>query len=215
MPDLDELLKHARWFGRSSLLIEDGALKVYLDPVGMPADVPKADVVFMTHPCDDHFSVKDVEEISTPSTVVAGPRDCVSKFRLNQMPLRPDHPWEILGLKVKPIAAYNPREGTLHARGHDWLGYFIEFPSGSVYLPGATSFVPEMKDLHPDVMFFPVAARDGLRENEFLPCLEALKPKAVVPVHYGPEDRKAFDVLAKACGRLGIRFEEMKVLLAH
>jgi L-ascorbate metabolism protein UlaG (beta-lactamase superfamily) len=211
MPELDDLLKRVRWFGRSSLLIQGGGLNVYFDPAGAPPDGPKADVVFMTHPCDDHFNEKDVEAISTPSTVVAGPRDCVAKFRLNQMPLRPGVAWDILGLPVKPVAAYNPREGTFHPRHNDWLGYFVQFPGVSMYLPGATSFVPEMKDLRPDVMFFPVAARDGFRPDEFVPVLTALQPKVVVPVHHGPEDRKALEVLAQGCRKLAIRFEEKAV----
>lgn len=204
----DEFLNRCRWLGGSSLLIQDLGLNVYVDPVAVPAIGPKADVIFLTHPCGDHCSPADVEAISTPATVVAGPRDCVSKFRLNQMPLRPGVRWEILGMDVTPVAAYNPREGTFHPRGNDWLGFFIRFKDFAIYCPGATSFVPEMKDVHPDVMFFPVAAKDGFREDEFLPCLEALKPKVVVPVHYAPGDRKLLNVLLQACGRLGIDFKE-------
>ena len=207
--DMDRLLSRFRWLGRSALRFQDG-LTVYVDPSGVPHDSPKADVVFLTHPCDDHCKESDVEAISTPATVVAGPRDCVSKFRLNQMPLRPGSEADILGMRVRPIAAYNTREGSHHAKGNGWLGYFIRFPgSASIYYPGASSFVPEMRGLRPDVLFFPVAVHDGLRDDEVLPFLEELKPGIAVPVHYRPDpDRPALERLRAACRKLGIDCKE-------
>jgi L-ascorbate metabolism protein UlaG (beta-lactamase superfamily) len=202
---LERFLSRCRWLGRSALLIQDG-LTVYVDPVGAPAGSPKADVIFFTHPCGDHLVEKDVEAVATPATVVVGPRDCVSKFRLNQMPVKPGVDLDVLGLKVKPVAAYNTRKGSPHSRDNGWLGYFIQFPgSCSIYHPGASSFVPEMRGLRPDVLFFPVAIHDGLSENEVVPLLKELQPKVVIPIHHRPEqDRAALDRLVKACRGLGI-----------
>ena len=213
MSDIDQFLARCRRLGGSSILIQHGGT-AYIDPVDVPAGSPRADVVFLTHTCGGHCSEKDVEAISTPSTVVAGPRDCVSKFRLNQMPLHPGEPREILGMRVEPVAAYNPREGTYHPKGNDWMGFFIQFPGSlSIYYPGATSFVPEMRDVHPDVLFFPVAAHDGFREDEVVPFLETIKPKVVVPVNYSLEqDRKALDRLAQACRRLEIGFKDREAV---
>jgi L-ascorbate metabolism protein UlaG (beta-lactamase superfamily) len=203
--DMDRFLSRWRWLGRSALLFQDG-LTVYVDPVGVPADAPKADVVFLTHPCDDHCLEKDVDAVATPATVVAGPRDCVSKFRLNQMPMRPGEARDVLGMKVSPVAAYNTREGSHHAKDNGWLGYFIEFPgAGSIYYPGASSFVPEMRGLRPDVLFFPVAVHDGLTDGEVAPFLEELKPKLVIPIHHDAQrDGPALERLLGACRRLGI-----------
>jgi L-ascorbate metabolism protein UlaG (beta-lactamase superfamily) len=202
---MDRFLSRCRWLGRSSLLIQDG-LTVYIDPVDVPPGSPKADVIFLTHPCGDHCMEKDVDAVATPATVVAGPRDCVSKFRLNQMPLRPGDVRDILRMAVKPVAAYNTREGSHHAKGNDWLGYFIQFPgSRSIYYPGASSFVPEMRGLRPDVLFFPVSVHDGLLENEVVPFLEELKPEVVIPIHHDSErDRAALERLLKACRGLAI-----------
>ena len=207
--DLDGFLLRCRWLGGSALLIQEG-LTVYIDPAGAPAGSPKADVVFLTHPCGDHLVEKDVDAVSTPATVVAGPRDCVSKFRLNQMPVKPGVDLDILGMKVKPVAAYNTREGSPHFKGNDWLGYFIRFPGAcSIYYPGASSFVPEMRGLRPEILFFPVAVHDGLLESEVVPFLEELAPKIVIPIHYVPErDRPALERVRAACRTMGIDCRE-------
>jgi L-ascorbate metabolism protein UlaG (beta-lactamase superfamily) len=207
--DIDRFLSRVRWLGRSALLFQDG-LTAYIDPAGAPAGSPKADVVLLTHPCDDHLVEEDVDSVATPATVVAGPRDCVSKFRLNQMPVKPGVDLDILGLKVKPVAAYNTREGSPHAKRNDWLGYFIRFPGApSLYYPGASSFVPEMRGLRPDILFYPVAVRDGLLESELVPFLQELKPKLVIPIHHGPEDRAALERLRAACRELAIDVREL------
>jgi L-ascorbate metabolism protein UlaG (beta-lactamase superfamily) len=212
--DLERFLSRSRWLGRSSLLLQDG-LTVYVDPVDVPRGLPKADVVFLTHPCGDHCSEKDVEAVATPATVVAGPRDCVAKFRLNQMPLRPGESRDILGLSVKPVAAYNLRPESPHSRDRGWLGYAIRFPTCSIYLPGASSFVPEMSGLRPDAVFLPLAVHDGIEEHEIIPFLRELRPSVVVPFHYQAEcDRPALERLRAACDTLAIAARELPAPLS-
>ncbi len=88
-----------RAVGRSGVLIE-GGLTIYIDPEGPVDGLPKADLVLLTPARADGACTAAVEALSTPSTIVCGPKDCVASFRLNQMPLRFGQPRSVLGVLV-------------------------------------------------------------------------------------------------------------------
>ena len=110
-----------RRVGKSGFLIQDG-LTVYVDPVDVPAGLPKADIVFLTGPGEGRYSPKDVEAVSTASTVVAGSKDCVARFRLNQLPVREGEVKNVLGLSVRIQAAGEP----------GCLSYVLHLPGGAL-----------------------------------------------------------------------------------
>ena len=45
------------WLGHASFAINSGDTLVYIDPFRLDADAKRADVVLVTHPHFDHFSV--------------------------------------------------------------------------------------------------------------------------------------------------------------
>ena len=48
---------HIHWMGQSAFRIEDGTMQIYIDPFKLPANLPKADIIFITHSHYDHFSM--------------------------------------------------------------------------------------------------------------------------------------------------------------
>ena len=73
--------------GEGGLLIERGGLVVYIDPNGPRAGLPKADIVLLSAVDPRQVPEEGVRAVSMPTTIVAGLPPCVSRFRLNQLPL--------------------------------------------------------------------------------------------------------------------------------
>ncbi|MBI3547464.1 MAG: MBL fold metallo-hydrolase [Elusimicrobia bacterium] len=132
-----KLLERTRWLGKAGFLI-DGRLKVYVHPsaIAGAGDLPKADVVLVRENHPDHCSVPDVESVSVAQTVVAGPPECVCRFRLNQLPFAADQTKPLLGMKV-----------TMTRRG-----FLFEIDGVRVYHPGSGE--PE-SDVAADVLLIP------------------------------------------------------------
>lgn len=86
--------------GRGGLRAQIAGLVVYADPVGVPADAPKADLVLLSAVDPKEVSERDVLAVSGPSTIVAGLPPSVSRFRLNQLPILQGQTREALGLTL-------------------------------------------------------------------------------------------------------------------
>lgn len=108
-----------RWLGHAGFLIQ-GRLTVYVDPWNVPEGLPKADLILFTSGRERHCSADDVGKLATPQTIVAGPRDCVSRFRMNQLPMAPGETKDILGLRVEAAPAA------------DRLAYVLHLPDGKI-----------------------------------------------------------------------------------
>jgi len=208
---MKELLEKITWLGCAGFLIKD-KLTIYIDPIGLADGLPKADIVFLTHSHDAHCSKADVEKISTPQTIVVGPKDCVSRFRLNQLPMLPGETKRILGLEATAIASYNAKEDTVHPSRHNWLGFVLKTAGGNIYHTGDATWVPEMETVRADVLLFPVEGRDAFGADDERRCLETVKPKAVVPMHFDPPgDAARLERLSRECARLGIGFHRLEL----
>ena len=86
--------------GEGGLLLERGGLVVYIDPSGACAGLPKADIVCLSAVDPRRVSEEGVRAVSTPTTIVAGLPPCVSRFRLNQLPLLHGQSRQALGLEL-------------------------------------------------------------------------------------------------------------------
>ena len=90
----------ARPAGEGGLLIERGGIVVYIDPCGACEGLPKADIVCLSAVNPRRVPEEGVRAVSTPITIVAGLPPCVSRFRLNQLPLLHGQSRQALGLEL-------------------------------------------------------------------------------------------------------------------
>lgn len=90
----------ARQGGEGGLLIERGGLVVYIDPRGPAEGLPKADVVCLSAVDPRRVHEEGVRAVAAPTTIVAGLPQCVSRFRLNQLPLLHGQSRQALGLEL-------------------------------------------------------------------------------------------------------------------
>ncbi len=182
---MNSLLEDLLWLGHSSLLI-DGPQKIYIDPFNMDEDLPKADLILITHAHFDHCSPTDVAKIARPETIIVGPPDCVSKFKYNQIPMAPDQTEKVSGVTVHALAAYSP-DSPYHPKEKGWLGYLVEVNGRRIYHAGDTCLHEAMAGLITDVAFFPIDSVYNMNAAQGIAALEAMGPKfpLVVPIHFG------------------------------
>ncbi|HAZ09323.1 MAG TPA: hypothetical protein DCZ01_12580 [Elusimicrobia bacterium] len=86
--------------GEGGLLIERGGLVVYIDPNGACEGLPKADIVCVSAVDPRRAPETGVRAVSMPTTIIAGLPQCVSRFRLNQLPLLHGQSRTALGLEL-------------------------------------------------------------------------------------------------------------------
>ena len=75
------LLANIRWFGHASFRFTDqnGNKVYYVDPFDLQkTDLQPADLVFITHAHQDHFSPNDLAKILKDDTIVIAPPDILS-----------------------------------------------------------------------------------------------------------------------------------------
>ncbi|MBF8249272.1 MAG: hypothetical protein HW374_2072 [Bacteroidetes bacterium] len=132
--------QHVHWLGHASFRIEDGATQIYIDPWKLPANTPKADVIFITHAHYDHFSPEDIAKIKKESTAFFAPKDVGYQLDGNVISVVPGQSFNLGSLRVKTVHAYNLGK-QFHPKQNNWVGYLITLSTGQkIYHSGDTDF---------------------------------------------------------------------------
>jgi len=172
-----------RFLGHASFIIEE-KVKVAIDPFHVSVIEPM-DFIFITHSHFDHFSSRDIGKLSGENTLLIGPEGCRKKLEAlsgNILPVKPSKEYNP-GVRFKTLPAYNKRR-PFHLKRKNWVGYLI-FLEESVYHPGDTDFLEEMRGLEPDVFFAPVSGFFTMGAKQAAEAVAEIRPKRVIPMHYG------------------------------
>ena len=158
---------------------------IYVDPFKIKKDKNDADIVLVTHDHYDHFSPEDIEKIINNETIIVAPKTAksLSKMR-NTVLVEPNNVYEVKGIKIETIPAYNVNK-QFHQKDNQWVGYIIEIDKTRYYIAGDTDVTPENKQVNCDVAFIPVGGTYTMNYTEAAELANAIKPKIVVPTHYG------------------------------
>ena len=174
-------LRFLDWFGHASFLIKNEQ-HLYFDPWDLPdVSLPEADIVFITHDHPKHSSLPDVRRIAKIDTIVVGPKSCLRKFMLNQVPISPDQTKDVLGYSIRAVPAYDPDDGRAHPRSNNGLGYIVQVGQTSVYHAGDTGLIPEFDRVRADVALIPVGGEDTMDAAD---AAKRIKARITVPMHY-------------------------------
>ena len=111
------------------------------------------------------------------------------------------------------IHAYNINKSA-HTQDEDWLGYLIQIDEVKIYHAGDTDLIPEMKKLSTsniDIALLPVGGTYTMNAGEAAKAAAVIKPKLVIPMHWGTiiGDKTDVDIFAKYCSAEGV---EVRVL---
>ena len=175
---------------QSSILIDD-KVKVYFDPLKMDKR-HDADYIFITHSHYDHFSKEDILNIKNDNTVIICPYDiydnCLemgfSKDKV--IKVKPCEEYDYGVIRFKTVYAYNLNK-TFHLKESNWVGYLLEFEGKKYYIAGDTDVIMDnlsvLKNI--DVAFIPIGGTYTMDVLEAADFVNKIKPKSVVPIHYG------------------------------
>jgi L-ascorbate metabolism protein UlaG (beta-lactamase superfamily) len=196
-----DVLDRFTWLKNSSFLY-DGDSKVYLDPWGVPDGAPQADVIFVTHAHDDHFSAEDIEKVRADHTRIATTADVAKELSGSIETVSPGDALELAGISVDVVPAYNsaPDRQNFHPKANNWVGYVFTLEGTRIYHSGDTDAIPEMEAIDCDIAFLPIGGTYTMTAEEAVDAVHKLGPKIVVPMHYGfvagtPKDMERFKKL--------------------
>jgi L-ascorbate metabolism protein UlaG (beta-lactamase superfamily) len=201
-----DVLDRFTWLKNSSFLY-NGEKKVYLDPWGVPDGAPKADVIFVTHAHEDHFSAEDIEKVLVDHTRIATTADVAKELSGSVEIVSPGDALELAGISVDVVPAYNtaPDRQNFHPKSSGWVGYVFTLEGTRIYHSGDTDAIPEMEAIDCDIAFLPIGGTYTMTAEEAVDAVRKLGPRIVVPMHYGfvagtPEDMERFKELVPDVG---------------
>ncbi len=205
------------FLGHGTLMLTFGSMVIHVDPVSDMADyanLPKADIILVTHEHFDHFEPQTIEMLRKDGTAVVGTESCTQKIN-NCLVMKNGDVKTIQGLTIEAMPAYN----TIHMRapGNPFHprgvgnGYVITFNDKKVYIAGDTENIPEMKELTGiDVAFLPMNLPYTMTPEMVADAARAFRPKVLYPYHFGDTDTSKLTDLLRDCTDIEVRIRDMQ-----
>jgi L-ascorbate metabolism protein UlaG (beta-lactamase superfamily) len=202
-----------KWLGHASFYLTDQKTKriYYVDPFDVESLTPeKADLIFITHAHQDHFSLLDLKKITKADTIIIAPPDILREIGRRdtlKQAVEPNRNYEVKGFSFQTIPAYNttPEKLHFHPKENNWVGYIFELNGKKIYHAGDTDFIPEMKQLkalHLDVALLPIGGKFTMAVEEAADAANAIAAKITVPMHYKRLNPDTFRELEEKFKRL-------------
>jgi len=204
------------FIGHGSLIFTFGGKVIYVDPYGEVADysqLPKADIILLTHDHYDHFDLSAIKAIRTEQTKLILTAACAKKIS-GGIVMKNGDVQIIEGIKVEAVPAYNiihKRDDgqPFHPKGVG-NGYILTFGDKRVYVAGDTENIPEMdalKDI--EVAFLPMNLPFTMTPEMVADAARRLKPKILYPYHYGDTDTSKLVELLKEEEEIEVRIRPL------
>jgi len=192
---------------------------IHVDPVGRYADysqLPKADLILITHEHGDHLDTKVIKIISSEKTDLVLTEKCVEKAKIEDgIIMKNGDIKTVQNLKIEAIPAYNIKHmrspgNPYHPKGVG-NGYIITFGDKRVYVAADTENTPEMKALkNIDIAFLPMNLPYTMTPEMVADAAKAFMPKILYPYHYGNTDTSKIVELLKDVEGIEVRIRDMK-----
>jgi L-ascorbate metabolism protein UlaG (beta-lactamase superfamily) len=203
--------------GHGSLYFTFNNKVIHIDPVGRYADysqLPKADIILITHEHGDHLDPKAIAAIRKKDTQLIYPKSCATQVSGGKI-LSNGENTTVTGIKIEAVPAYNlehkRNDGVpYHAKGSG-NGYVLTFGELRAYVAGDTENTPEMKALkNIDIAFLPMNLPYTMTPEMVADAAKGFKPKILYPYHYGDTDPLQLKDLLKENKEIEIRIRNLK-----
>jgi len=164
--------------------------KIYVDPFLIQEETKDADLIFITHAHDDHFSTESIEKIKNESTVLVVPESMrkhaeMLKWDAAQLVfVQPETRMDICGILTEVIPAYN-LEKPFHPRSNQWVGYVLHLDGIRCYFTGDTDATRECAAVQCELAVVPVGGEFTMNVEEAAALVREMCPAIAIPVHYG------------------------------
>lgn len=172
-----------RKLNHSGFIIKDKGLNIFIDPFEVDCR-EKADIILITHPHFDHYSIDDINRICKDDTKIVCPGK--NFYRLDEcMDIKPWEEMKFGECKVIAVPSYNKNKH-FHPKSNGWVGYIVEVSGHRIYHAGDTDFIDEMKNIkNIDYAMFPISGTYTMNAKEAAAAANMICPKCAIPMHYG------------------------------
>ena len=161
---------------------------IYFDPFKIEEFKNDADIIFITHNHYDHMDLGSIEKVKNDNTIVVAPLSMEEVIRnikfKDYIFLSPNDEINIENIHIKAVPAYN-LEKPFHPRTNNWLGYIITYNNISYYIAGDTDKTKEAESVKCDIALIPIGGHFTMNVDEATELINIIKPKLVIPTHYG------------------------------
>jgi L-ascorbate metabolism protein UlaG (beta-lactamase superfamily) len=183
------------WLGHDGFKIESNGETLVIDPFKLKHNVP-ADYVLISHEHFDHLNAEDLKKAVKPkeTVVVSIPaaKEEVSKVSPKEFKVvKPGDRIKLGSFDIRAVPAYNTNKFAepgkpFHPKQDGKVGYIVTTKSGvSIYHTGDSDDIPEMENLRPEIALLPVSGTYVMTVDEAVEATRKIKPKIVIPMHYG------------------------------
>ena len=203
--ELLEFIKKIVWLERShpygSACIRINSQKtIYFDPAHISEEnlKKKADIILLSHSHEDHFSIKTLEKLVKPTTIIVCPYDCEEvllhdHFDFNSYLVKPGETIKLNSYQIDTLPAYST---SAHPDSAGWVGYVIELDGFRIYHSGDSGVIPEMNTLsNIDIAFLTVREPYMMSPEEIIQAIEIIKPKILIPIHWIEEEKPSIEYI--------------------
>ncbi|MBQ1311628.1 MAG: MBL fold metallo-hydrolase [Blautia sp.] len=184
------MLHDIRVLTHSSIRISTDPGVLYVDPFKVEGEPHDADYILVTHDHFDHFSPEDIEKIYKSGTKLIVPANMekkahdVSELVDRIIPVHPGESYEIDGLSIETVPAYN-RLKPFHPKSSGWVGYIVAADGERIYIAGDTDVTRENSAVKCDVALVPAGGTYTMNASEAAKLVNTIRPKTAIPTHYG------------------------------
>lgn len=204
------------FLGHGSLMFDFNQLNISIDPFSRVADysqLPKADLILLTHEHQDHLDLTALADVRTENTDLVLTETCAKQIT-GGIIMQNGDVRSVRGIQIEAVPAYNlvhKRENDLpfHPKGIG-NGYIMTFGDMRVYIAADTENTPEMKALTDvDVAFLPMNLPYTMTPEMVADAAKAFRPRLLYPYHFGNTDTsKLLDLLRGEKG-IEVRIRQM------
>ncbi len=201
------------FIGHGTLMFSFEGKVIHVDPWTRFTDykdLPKADIILVTHEHMDHLDKKAIDALKKDSTQIILTETCRQQIGEGTVMKNGDKK-TVSGFKIEAVPAYNIAPDTsFHPKGKG-NGYIITFGDKKVYVAGDTENIPEMKTLKGiDIAFLPMNRPYTMTPEMAADAAKAFRPSLLYPYHYGETDTSKLVDLLKDEKDIEVRIREMK-----
>lgn len=183
--------------GHGSVMFEHQGKIIHVDPYSKVAeysDLPKADLIILTHEHGDHLDTTVINKIKKPETQFIVSQVCNEQLGYGNVMNNGDT--KTFGeVSIHAVPAYNmvnkkPDGEFYHPKGRG-NGYVFIFGDKKVYVAGDTENIPEMKALKADniyIAFLPKNLPYTMTDDMFIDAARSVSPVFLYPYHFSELD---------------------------
>lgn len=198
-----------------SLMLDFDGRILYVDPVSDYADysqLPKADVILITHEHADHLDPKAIAAVEKAGTVLIANPASQEKLGKGRMMKNGDRLKPLPWLALEAVPAYNTTPGReiYHPKGRD-NGYILTLGGSRIYIAGDTEETPQMDELKDiDIAFLPVNQPYTMTVQQAAHAAEVIRPRVLYPYHYGNTELKGLKEALKNSPQIDLRIRQLQ-----